>query len=103
MNLQVTVLAADSDRETTWARMLSKLVARSEGVTIRASQDANELGQIVFVDAAMPKLRQTLQSLDRRGRAVFLLVPDGEDVPGELADGLVDDVLVSPPRMLEFV
>lgn len=108
MSLHVTIVAADSSSEMKWVHHLKTVSSDLLDATIGlASQESNpsKFGQIVFVDGLMPRLQETLESLDRAGRAVFLIATESSQMPEWptlIAGGKVDDALVFPFRALEI-
>lgn len=104
MALSFTVFAKNAETEEQLAaEFKSAVVGFSELSSLRAP----ELGQLILVDEDYPGLHGFLEELsrsgDRRGRAVFLVVPDVNEVPEELLAGRVDDLLVRPFRSLEVL
>jgi hypothetical protein len=103
--LSLTVVAADPGREAFWVAELKAALSGFDGVEIAGGRD----GDLLFVDAALPGLDGVLEGLDRRGKAVFLIVRDGREgggvgggaLPEALRLGAVDDVLVHPFRPVE--
>ncbi|MEK6579909.1 MAG: SpoIIE family protein phosphatase [Bdellovibrionota bacterium] len=70
---------------------------------VLAYSENSEPGEIVFIEAGPGDLSAAIEKINRRGRAIFLIIEDGADVPDELVDGRVDDVLVHPFRQLEVL
>jgi serine phosphatase RsbU (regulator of sigma subunit) len=105
MNHTLTVLASGQASEENWCKQLRSAldVAGMRGAQVAPGTGAEELGQVIFLDASWPGHEAALESLDRRGRAVFLIVPEGAEVPLALQSGKVDDVLVHPFRALEVL
>jgi serine phosphatase RsbU (regulator of sigma subunit) len=108
--IQLTVLSSSPEKENTWAQQLKTALQSEEvgqyQITAASSNGVaskQELGQVLFVDAEISNLEQTLQELDRRRRAVFLLVKEGQSIPQALKKHWVDDVLVSPFRQVEVL
>ncbi len=106
-NLRISILAVDKTTEEHWVKVLAQALNEEFQATIHPFQEAFlnkfEPGQVIFVDSALPRLNEALSELDRRGRAIFLLVPEGSDVPEVLKQGRVDDILIHPFRTLEVV
>src|SRR5579885_535062 len=101
MDLKATVIANDREREAKLIRELELVFRLLDHGHVRISADADPPGQIVFVDGSMSSLDDAIDSVDRRGRAVFLMVSEKELAPGALLEARVDDVLVHPFRPLE--
>ncbi|MDR3608078.1 MAG: SpoIIE family protein phosphatase [Oligoflexia bacterium] len=110
-SINVTVLAGDRRVEESWAQ---RLQAGSKGwFDLRLSLASDQkipgtYGQVVFVDSLIPDLQKVLSGLERKGRAVFLLVSENA-LDGNLSGlasivsaGQADDVLVYPFRALEL-
>ncbi len=108
MSLHITVLAADSSAEMRWVHHLktvSQDVSEVKFGLASQEQDPRKFGQIIFVDGLMPRLEEALESLDRSGRAVFLIASESEQRPqwpALIMSGKVDDALVYPFRALEI-
>ncbi|MCM2277794.1 MAG: SpoIIE family protein phosphatase [Oligoflexia bacterium] len=104
MALQLTVIAGDTAAESRWIRALKAALGTLAQPEILPGQGGNApLGQVVFVDGGMPGLRDALERIERRGRALFLIVREEEGMPEALAEGRVDDVLIFPFRPLEVL
>jgi hypothetical protein len=104
MTLRLTVVAQDPARETFWVGELRKALGGMADIVLHpATMGSRESDQVVFVDAEIPGLAHALKQIDRRGKAIFLLVRDGDSVPVELTEGLADDVLVHPIRHVEIL
>ena len=103
-----TIFADDKKSEEALGAELIRALKGVRDVQVSSSSDT-ELGQVIFVQSSV-KARAYLTGLGgnekRRGRAVFLIVPENQangEIPEELEDGLVDDVLVHPFRKLEVI
>lgn len=90
------ISAGGTEWETDLTHELSRLGAFQKG------KDPAE-AQLIFVDAAHDSLEEVLAQLDRKGRAVILVVSEKAIVPKALFDGWADDVLVHPFRSQELV
>lgn len=101
MVFNLTVYAKDVATESHWIRELGNALIDVAGVEISGASTGKDPGQVIFVDAAMSRLDTILAEVPRAGRAVFLIVREGAELPAALADGRVDDVLVAPFRPLE--
>lgn len=101
MILKLTVMAESAETERELTRELAEAFGSSSEMEIRGFSEHRELGQIIFVDEALPGLSQRLEALDRKGRAIFLIMKDGNRIPAVLIDRKVDDVLVRPFRAVE--
>jgi serine phosphatase RsbU (regulator of sigma subunit) len=107
MTLDLTIFADDKRSEEILEAEIKRALKDVHDVRVRPSTDG-ELGQVIFVQPS-PKARAYLTGLagseKRRGRAVFLVVTEDEatEIPEELEDGLVDDVIVHPLRKLEVI
>lgn len=98
-----TVLAENAVAENAWLERFREALAGVSDMRVVGHTTASQPGQVVFVDGQAPDLSEVLSELDRRGRAVILLVSEGDAVPAALSDGRVDDVLVHPFRKLEVL
>ncbi|OFZ71348.1 MAG: hypothetical protein A3K03_05890 [Bdellovibrionales bacterium RIFOXYD1_FULL_44_7] len=109
MKTIVKVCAADSTTETKLINELQSFLSSMPELFIVGSHGAcvpdqnNEQGEVLFVESKRADLNEFLTSVDRKGRAVFLIVEDQDDIPRPLLNGLVDDVLVYPFRRLEVL
>ncbi len=105
MALRISVIASTIEAEQSWKKKLEAAFAPSvQGVNVSAaSGSAAEPGQLVFIDSSAPDLGARIARIDRKGRALVLLVADGKPAPEEFKQGLVDDVLVHPFRELEVL
>lgn len=102
---RITIFAGASSVEERWVQSLRTSLGDHEGVLpISAGGGAENCGAIVFVDAEHPNLRSVLESIDRRGRSVFLIVhDDGREFVWEGdVESLADDVIVHPFRKIEI-
>lgn len=99
-----TVVGSTQGLQDRWAREIKGLLGAS-GVEAISQPRANA-GQIVFVDGSMPGLEEELRAIDRRGRAVYLIVDERDDgaanVMAWIDAGLAEDVVVHPFRALEL-
>ncbi|MGZ3699859.1 MAG: PP2C family protein-serine/threonine phosphatase [Bdellovibrionota bacterium] len=95
MSFRLSVFTRDKQREKQWIRELAEATRTLGDVHVEGGAE----GQLVFVDAA--DAGALLTQIDRRGRAVFLIVGETASLPAGLTDGTVDDVLVHPFRALE--
>ena len=83
----------------------------AHGFELEMNGNVTQAGDLVFLDVRDPHYSKKLSSLDRKGRAIFLIVPDSmqealwkeREFPRELLEGTVDDVLVSPFRPYEVM
>lgn len=101
MSFQLTVLSRDKASEGRWASELQSALRNLAEVRVSPASEGGEYGQIVFVDAGIERLDSVLAGIDRSGRALFLIVREGEPAPAALLDGKVDDALVWPFRPIE--
>jgi hypothetical protein len=104
MTFQLGVFSSNPIIQGVWVNELSVALVGLSDVFVRPYSLKEQFGQIVFVDAAIPDLLEVLRAIDRRGRAVFLVVSEssgGQQVPAVLLEGKVDDVLVHPFRSME--
>lgn len=99
----ITVQAQDAAREGKWQERLQQALLNQGELKIRAASESEELGQILFVDSEQPDLEKVLDSVDRRGRAVFLIVGENSPLPGAIEREKADDVLIFPFRPLEVL
>jgi hypothetical protein len=112
MSLHITLLAADTSAEIKWVHHLksvSQELAEAKFGLASQEQNPSSFGQVIFVDGLTPNLEYVLESLDRAGRAVFLIASESAAGNGHAAQwsdlissGKVDDALVFPFRALEI-
>jgi serine phosphatase RsbU (regulator of sigma subunit) len=106
MVFHLTVVSDSAALESEWADRLRRVLVGLADVNVEAASRTGTHGQIIFVDVAMKGFSEALSRLDRRGRAVFLILDEranAEDVPVSLMEEKVDDVLVFPFRRLEVL
>ncbi len=101
MQLIISVFGKDAQTEARLREQLGRSLVSLPSIKVSGGSDGNELGSVVFVDSRFPRLDERLGSIDRRSRALFLIVNEGDAVPPALEEGRVDDVLVHPFRALE--
>ncbi|MGK5089964.1 SpoIIE family protein phosphatase [Bdellovibrionota bacterium FG-2] len=107
MGLQLSVLAKNAMEEMRLAHDLNLALEGWAEFRVQPATTQKSYGQILFVDGNVQNLHSVLDGIDRRGRAVFLLVHEASN-PGTQAtevlfEGKVDDLLVYPFRALEVV
>jgi hypothetical protein len=104
MSLQFSILSQNIERKKEWASQLQKLLDGILECQITLESDPESLGQIVLVDAEMPHISECIEQIQRKNRAVFLVLNEStSEVPAELSEGIVDDVLLAPFRALDIV
>lgn len=103
MSLLITVLAQTRRQEERWMKELTDLARAWGEVEVSSGRDKREYGSLVFIDSKMDQVNEIVESLDRTGRAVFLVVKEGSKPPALLLEGNVDDVLVVPFREIEVL
>jgi hypothetical protein len=103
---RVAVIAREPQLEARWARELQACVSALRVAGAASAADA----QILVLDHRLADLSSRLEALDRRGKAVFVIVDGGDGgddegatMPSVLAQGKVDDALVYPFRPLEVL
>lgn len=92
---KIAVLAGDPSKEKFWTDELKRALQGFGEVIFEKT------GEIVFIDAEWAGAPGALNGLEKKGRAVFLMVREGSPAGGLLGSGKVDDVLVHPFRPLE--
>ncbi|MEK6704875.1 MAG: SpoIIE family protein phosphatase [Bdellovibrionota bacterium] len=106
MDISLSILTENKIAAQTYALGLKNILSKYMEVKVNVTDDVRECGGIVFVDEDVADLDSYVLKLDRRGRAVFLLVRDREDISGIhrfLLEGKVDDVLIHPFRAIEVL
>jgi hypothetical protein len=104
MNLNLTVIAGDRAAETKFIQDLKTALQGEPRAVVAPLLPGQDPGHVVFVDGTGSiDTASVLRSLDRAGRAVFLITHDAGAIPASLAQDLVDDVLVHPFRPLEVL
>ncbi len=99
MSLSLTVYSEDVEKLKNWVNQLSSVV----DIRVTQASEVKEYGQIVFVDGTLGQLEEFLKKLDRKGRAIFLVLDEHHPFPDLLARGLVDDLITIPFRRLEVM
>lgn len=108
MSLTITILASQLSTELEWLRELKS--AAPEHTFEAASESGSKLGQVIFVDGSLHQLEARIDSMDRKGRAIFVLAQEETARNAELSKywarlieaGKVHDILVAPIRTLEL-
>jgi hypothetical protein len=104
MIITLTVFASSLANEERLIAELKTAVGRLVEISFLR---APELGQLILIDEDYPGIEDFLEKLaekgDRRGRAVFLITRDFDQVPEILTGGAVDDVVIHPFRSLEVL
>jgi hypothetical protein len=99
-SFKVAVIARDHALEAKWSAELQRCV---QALRASGAASASE-AQIVMFDHSLSDLSQRLEALDRRGKAVFVIVDDEKvGTPKALFSEKVDDALVYPFRPLEVL
>lgn len=98
MGLNLAILAQTFEEERGWVRDLRSVL---EDVGETFQETPLDEGHLIFIDAQVTRLNELLANVDRRRKAVFLIVHEKDATPEALLDGSVDDVLVYPFRPLE--
>ncbi|OFY98277.1 MAG: hypothetical protein A2Z97_09540 [Bdellovibrionales bacterium GWB1_52_6] len=107
MRFSVTVMGEDRAVEQIWANRISAAARGLIEINVLGAQDIEpeKFGQLIFIDgkADSTALSSMLGKIDRRGRAVFLILDEKMSLPEALNQGKVDDVLVWPFRPMELL
>ncbi len=99
--LCLTVISSNKTLEKKWERELSEMLTPWTDLDVHAGSALGvAAGPVVFVDA---RDEQIWRGLDRKGRALVLVVSDRDPVPEALLRQEVDDVLVHPFRVSEVL
>ena len=105
--LNLTVLANRSEGQPNWLADLKSLFVGSSLCRVSLSffeaGSCGELGEVVVVDAHAENLSKILEAIDRRGRAVILVLGEKDPLPKEVSEDRVDDVLMIPFRLPEVL
>jgi hypothetical protein len=99
----LSLYAANASKEQVWSKDLSFILEGINEIQVELGGQNQECGQIVFLDGAHRDLDQTLASIDRKGRAIFLILEQTSEIPASFLEGKVDDILVTPFRPLEVL
>jgi hypothetical protein len=97
--------------KATWVRELKDLLARFGNPDVEIATEEKDLevipSQLVFIDGHLPNLDALLARMDRRGKAVFLVMKEeldpAEEIPAAVLNGIVQDVLMYPFRPIEVL
>lgn len=103
MKFQLALIARDRVWESRLMTELKSAAHRLADSGIAIEFTPREEAQVVLVDGGVSDLAVALDSIDRKGRAVFLIVDERHGAPAALLAGRVDDVLVHPLRPLEVL
>jgi hypothetical protein len=103
MPLMIGVHSRDQKARDRWISELRTHTASLPEIHVEAWSETQETYQLIFVDAALPQLSEFLGTVNRKGKALFLVVPEGSPAPLELQQGRVDDILIEPFRSLEVL
>src|SRR4051812_18214933 len=103
MMFHLSIVGRDANSEKLWAEKLSEASLEVFDARVTGFCSGGELGQLVFVDSSLPDLHSRLEQIDRKGRAVILILDEAAAPPALLGAGKVDDVLIYPFRPLELL
>ena len=77
MSLKLTVVSANAKLERRWVTELQAALMPVADARVRGYSESGELGEVVFLDGTLlgglDSLALKAESIDRRGRAVFLI------------------------------
>lgn len=99
-----SVFARDAKTETAWVkdvRKFQKMVGDALGSSVFSSQES--LGEIWLIDAKKVGWQSWLENQDRVGRTYLLVVEEGELLPDFRDLKWVDDMIVTPLRLVELL
>lgn len=110
MGRTLTVYSDQVGTEAKWVSEIQGVLPPLAGLRIFRSGEKAELGDLVLLDGEMSDLEKVIAGLDRKGRAIILVVGSGEDkLPNDrswmklLESSLVDDVVGYPFRDVELI
>ena len=111
MNFHLSVFAENPAQEKTWMEMLRQALAGLPTARVESAVEERKLrknnGQVLLIENKPGLVQSILSSVDRRGRAVFLIVGEHEKISESalvgLTDSAFDDILVFPFRALEVM
>lgn len=102
--LKIIVKARSASEESRICAELSTIVASLEHVEVLAgSSQSHGAGSILVLDSELPDLANLLATEERKGRSIWLRIPDGSELPEVFVSGKVDDLLIHPIRPLELL
>ncbi|MBC7692762.1 MAG: SpoIIE family protein phosphatase [Methylotenera sp.] len=104
--MHITVMAADQTQEARWMEEFQNILGEDSEIVMNITSDETTIGKVIFVDSQMPDLEEALRGIERTGRAIVLIVDEAQEPTQAFAvlnDGLVDDVIVFPFRLLDVV
>jgi sigma-B regulation protein RsbU (phosphoserine phosphatase) len=99
-----SVFARDAKTESAWVkevRKFQKMVGGALGSSVFSSQES--LGEIWLIDAKKTGWQSWLENQDRVGRTYLLVVEEGELLPDFRDLKWVDDMIVTPFRLVELL
>lgn len=108
-SLKITVVARDAASEKAWAKKLQQTVEGWLDARIGISTDEwdpSTFGQVIFVDGGMEDVDSSLTTLERKGRAVIMIVDENrkpQDSMRFVQEGKADDIVVYPFRSIEVI
>jgi serine phosphatase RsbU (regulator of sigma subunit) len=103
MSLLLTVCAENLSKESFWVEQLRKVLESFDEIRIDLASKSQDLGQAVFVDFSMKNVEKFIEKIDRKGRAIFLIISESNSLPILWKEGKVDDVVIAPFRTLEIL
>lgn len=89
--------------EAKWKNALQQVLGPWEDALVSEWVPGEDRPGIYFFDHDDPDCENKIQSLSRKGKAVFLIVSERATLPQVWIDGRVDDILVTPFRRMEVL
>jgi hypothetical protein len=103
MQLRLTIWTENSELESSWIRQLQRVFQSYPNLRIELSTNRDDLGQLILLDGSMPNVEGIVHKVDRKGRAILLVVDEAVHSHELLKSNQVDDVIVTPFRPLEVL
>ncbi len=99
-----SILGRDRETEQHWINEIKVFQRGLGGALGGAPTPAGEiLSNLILIDSARPGWQQWLESVDRSGKSIVLVLEDEDGLPEGKDVGLVSDLLVHPFRIPELL
>lgn len=101
MAIEASILCSSSKKP--WVEELQSTLSKVFSSRVEVLDSGHPKGKLLFIDSGIENLFEFLKKIDRKQKALFLVVQEDERQVVELLEkGWVDDVLVWPFRELEI-
>lgn len=103
MKFKVIILAKSKEIENSWTSDLASKHFNRVDIQILSSSAPVEEADVILLDQNKADLENVLNSLNRKKQWAILISENPNLIPPQLANALVDDVLIYPFRTVEVV